>query len=355
MSGVTSLYEQSDFPIFQNRMYSCAQEARACPRGDIRLVQDDISGLVYNAAFRPELMNYDAAYENEQAHSPLFRSHSEQVATIVERNLGTDGLVEVGCGKAYFLELLQSRGCSITGFDTTYDGENPAVQRRYFGDGVTVLAKGGIILRHVLEHVQNPVAFLESLRDADGGGLIYIEVPCFDRILRARAWFNIFYEYVNYFRLEDFSRMFGRVVESGRLFGGQYFYVVADLATLRPPVSRPADRVDFPEDFLATATVAPSDRVGGLHAVWGASSKGVIYSLLRERCGNPVNVLIDINPAKWNKFVPATGLRVMSPEEGMATLAPGSDIYVMNSIYLEEIRKMTRDRFNLIGVAREGF
>ena len=352
MSGVTQLYEQSDFPIFQNRMYESAEEAHTCPRGDIRLVQDDISGLVYNAAFRPEMMNYDAAYENEQAHSPLFRSHSEQVATIVERNLGADGLVEVGCGKAYFLELLQSRGCSITGFDTTYDGENPAVQRRYFGDGVTVSARG-IVLRHVLEHVQDPVGFLDGLRDANGGGLIYIEVPCFDWILCARAWFDISYEHVNYFRLGDFSRMFGRVLESGRLFGGQYLYVVADLATLRPPVSRPADRVDFPEDFLAMATVAPSDGVAGLSAVWGAASKGVIYSLLRERCGNPVNVLIDINPAKCSKFVPATGLRVMSPEEGMATLALGSDICVMNSNYLEEIRTMTKDRFNLITVERE--
>ncbi len=346
MSGVTPLYEQSDFPIFQNRMYDSAQEARACPRGDIRLVQDDISGLVYNAAFRPELMNYDAAYQNEQAHSPLFKSHLEQVATIVDRNLGTDGLVEVGCGKAYFLELLQSRGCSITGFDPTYEGENPAVQRRYFGDGVTVSARG-LVLRQVLQQVQNPVGFLDGLRDANGGGLIYIEVQCFDWILRARALGGICYECVNYFRLGDFSRMFGRVVEGGHLFGGEYLYVVADLATLRPPVSSPADRVDFPEDFLA------SDLVGGPSAVWGAASKGVIYSLLRERCGNPVNVLIDINPAKWSKFVPATGLRVMSPEEGMATLTPGSDICVMNSNYLEEIRKMTRDRFNLVGVERE--
>ncbi|OBF66045.1 methyltransferase [Mycobacterium sp. 852002-51971_SCH5477799-a] len=350
MSGVAQLYEQSDFPIFQNRMYESAEEARACPRGDIRLVQDDISGLVYNAAFRQELMTYDAAYENEQAHSPVYKRHLEEVASIVERNLGTDGLVEVGCGKAYFLELLQSRGCSITGFDTTYDGNNPAVERRYFGDGVTVSARGGIVLRGVLPHVQNPVGFLEGLRDANDGGLIYIEVESFERILRARAWYNIFYEYVTYFRLEDFSRMFGRVVESGYLFGGQCLYVVADLATLRPPLSTVADRVDFPEDFLATATLAPSDRVGGVHAVWGASSKGVIYSLLRERCGNPVDVLIDINPAKWNKFVPATGVPVMSPEEGMAKLAPGSDIYVMNSIYTEEIRTMTRDRFKLIGV-----
>jgi hypothetical protein len=282
----------------------------------------------------------------------LFKSHLEQVATIVERNLGTDGLVEVGCGKAYFLELLQSRDCSITGFDPTYEGENPAVQRRYFGDGVTVSARG-LVLRHVLEHVQNPGGFLDGLRDANGGGLIYIEVPCFDWILHARAWFDIFYEHVNYFRLGDFSRMFGRVVEGGHLFGGQYLYVVADLATLRPPVSSPADRVDFPEDFLAMVTVAPSDRVRGSSAVWGAASKGVIYSLLRERCGNPVNVLIDINPAKYSKFVPATGLRVMSPEEAMTMLAPGSDICVMNSNYLEENRKMTNGRFNLIGMERE--
>ena len=351
MSGTTELYAQSAFPIFQNRIYDSAPEARACPRGDIRLVQDHTSGLVYNAAFRPELMNYDAAYQNEQAHSPLFQRHLEQVASIVEHNLGTDGLVEVGCGKGYFLELLQSRGCSIAGFDPTYEGDNPAVQRRYFGEGVTVSA-GGIVLRHVLEHVQDPVGFLGGLRDANGGGLIYIEVPCLDWILRARAWFDIFYEHVNYFRLEDFSRMFGHVVQRGRLFGGQYLYAVADLATLRPPVSGPADRMDFPADFLATATVAPSDRLGESNAVWGASSKGVIYSLLRERWGNPVNALIDINPAKCGKFVPATGLRVMSPEEGMATLVPGSDIHVMNSNYLEEIRIMTRGRFNLIGVER---
>ncbi|CNJ13205.1 Uncharacterised protein [Mycobacterium tuberculosis] len=66
-----------------------------------------------------------------------------------------------------------------------------------------------------------------------------------------------------------------------------------------------------------------------------------------------MDVLIDINPAKCGKFVPATGLRVMSPEDGMATLAPGSEICVMNSNYLEEIRKMTGDRFNLTGVEHD--
>jgi hypothetical protein len=347
MTDELALYTQSDFPIFQNRMYSSSREAQNCARGDIRLVQDSSSGLVHNAAFRSDLMIYDADYQNEQAHSSSFKSHLDQVAGIVGQNLGTDSLVEVGCGKAYFLELLQSRGFSITGFDPTYEGDNPSVQRHYFDDSIGVSAKG-IVLRHVLEHVENPFGFLDGLRAANGGGLIYIEVPCFDWILSNKAWFDIFYEHVNYFRLNDFLRMFGNVVKIGRLFGGQYLYVVADLDSLRPPILGPDDRVDFPPDFLPTSLAVDQPK-----AVWGAASKGVIYSLLRDRIGSPVEVLIDINPAKCGKFVPATGLCVMSPDEGCALVAPGDDICVMNSNYIEEISGMTGGRFNLIGLDRD--
>ena len=106
-------------------------------------------------------------------------------------------------------------------------------------------------MRHVLEHIPNPYDFLCRLRDANGGGgLIYIEVPCFDWILSKRAWFDIFYEHVNYFRLYDFDRMFSRVIRKGRFFVNQYLYVVADLASLRDPVFEQSNTVDFSSDFL---------------------------------------------------------------------------------------------------------
>jgi hypothetical protein len=142
--------------------------------------------------------------------------------------------------------------------------------------------------------------------------------------------------------------MFGRVVDIGNIFGGQYLYVVADLDSLRSPRYHPADRVSFPSDFLPKSIAGAESK-----AVWGAASKGVIYSLLRERSRNPVDVLIDINPAKRGKFIPATGLRVRSPEEARSVLPVGADICVMNPNYLEEIRGMTGGRFNLIGVDRE--
>jgi len=346
MPKYRKLYEQRDFPIFQNRMYETAESARNCQRGDIRIVQDSSTGLIFNSSFNPELMIYDVAYQNEQAISPSFRKHLDQVATIVVDNLGTHDLIEIGCGKGFFLELLIERGCSITGFDPAYEGNNSAIKKDLFESTLSFKSKG-IILRHVLEHIQNPLDFLQQVLDINGGGLIYIEVPCFEWIIQKRAWFDIYYEHVNYFRLRDFNKIFSKVHLAGHLFGGQYLFVVADLASLRLPSAKPSDAIAFPHGFTLTGL---SDFTGNgrSEAIWGAASKGVIYALLRDRCGHPVNFLIDINPAKIGKFIPGTGLRVLNPKNALLQLTKESVIYVMNPNYIDEIRQATGMRFRLI-------
>lgn len=346
------LYRQDDFPIFQNRMYESKEEAIVCPKGDIRLVEDLETGLVYNEAFSPELMVYDGNYQNEQAVSPVFQHHLEAVATAIGRSMGRERLVEVGCGKGYFLEMLLARGFDVTGFDPTYEGTNPRVKRQYFAPDAIEQADG-LILRHVLEHIQHPVSFLEKLKAANGGsGRIYIEVPCFDWICRNKAWFDIFYEHVNYFRLTDFKRMFGEVIESGKIFGGQYLYVIAELSSLRGPVIEMNDRIYFPSDF--TNNITEQNRIEqNRTAIWGGASKGVIFSLIKERVGQPVSTVIDINTAKQCKFLAGTGLQVKSPAQGLADIEIGATIYVMNSNYLEEIKQLSNNLFTYIGIDRE--
>jgi hypothetical protein len=143
--------------------------------------------------------------------------------------------------------------------------------------------------------------------------------------------------------------MFGNVIESGRLFGGQYLYVVADLASLRRPTIDSNDRVDFPDRF--TAGLAERVRAeAGRVAIWGGASKGVIFSMLKERLGQPVDVVIDINPAKQGKYLAATGLVVRSPEAALEAFPAGSTIYVMNSNYMEEIKAMSKHAYVYVGV-----
>lgn len=359
MTTLREIYRVEQLPVFQNKMFPSAAEAIACVRGDLILVQDSLTGLIYNRAFDPAVMIYDADYQNEQAISAAFSAHLENVARIVQRQFASLDLIEVGCGKGHFLERLESRGFNVTGFDPTYEGDHPKISREYFSAD-SGLQAGGIILRHVLEHVSDPVSFLRGIRDANGGaGRIYMEVPCLEWIARNCAWFDLFYEHVNYFRLEDLLAMFGTVHESGHSFGGQYLYVVADLATVRAPNRSPADQFNLPHDFVASIERYAREHGAGAGgnsrtpAVWGGASKGVIFSLLMRRRGVEIETLIDINPAKQSRFVAATGLRVQSPEEALRHLAPGADLFVMNGNYLAEIKLMTSNRFNYLLVENE--
>jgi Methyltransferase domain len=124
MSGQRTLYEARAMPIFQNRMHGTREEARACPTGDVVLVEDLDTGLIYNRGFDPARMVYDGNYQNEQAVSPLFEDHLRQVASIVEREMKGASLLEIGCGKGRFLELLSARGVEVTGIDPAYEGRS---------------------------------------------------------------------------------------------------------------------------------------------------------------------------------------------------------------------------------------
>lgn len=340
-------------PVLQNKTYPERAEALACPTGDIALVQDVSSGLVFNAAFDPQRLSYDADYQNEQACSTAFRSHLDDVTAVVDRFFDGRRLVEVGCGKGFFFDHLKGRGYRITGVDPAYEGNDPDVIKACFEPGLGIAADG-VILRHVLEHVPDPVEFLAGIARANGGqGQVYVEVPCFDWIRRHRAWYDVYYEHVNYFCRADFFRMFATVREAGYLFGGQYLYVVADLASLRRPRGED-EPCAFPADFLRGierhAADAGAARISTPTAIWGAASKGVIFALHMQRAGAPVRYAIDINPAKQGRFLPVTGIEVLAPARAVSSLDAGTNVYVMNPNYLAEISAQSQGRFHFLGV-----
>lgn len=328
----------------QNTTFATAEEARATVCGDVVLVADAATGLVHNAAFEPHKMVYDENYNNEQSGSESFLAHLGAVCRIVDLQFSSRKILEIGCGKGAFLNLIKDRGYSIVGVDPAYDGDDPDIVKAYFRPGLG-LTGDAILLRHVLEHIPNPVGFLSEIRDANNGqGLVYIEVPCLEWICGNQAWFDIFYEHVNYFRLSDLKGMFSEVLEAGHLFGDQYIYVVADLASLRTSLRQGAmegsafDRLDANRSRFRSLPNHP-------RAIWGAASKGVIFSKQLLEYGVNVDVAIDINPAKQGRYLPASGLYVASPQEALSRLPEGAEIYVMNSNYLNEIRNAGGDRF----------
>lgn len=341
-----SLYAADGLPVLQNRLYLDAAAGRSCPTGDVLLSACPTTGIVSNQRFDPAKVVYDASYNNEQAASGAFRSHLGAIADLVSAHLDCSALIEIGCGKGAFLELLAGRGAGVVGFDPTYEGQDPRIRKEFFSPSARIRGTG-IVLRHVLEHIPDPVGFLRTIRDANAGvGRIYIEVPCLDWILENRAWFDVFYEHVNYFRRSDFERMFGRIVRLERTFGGQYLSVVAELSSLRDPGPAPAPV--WPSDFLGGLDRTLADGAGRpAELVWGAGSKGVIFSLLRERRGRPISAAVDIHPSKQGRFLPCTGVPVLNPAAAVERFPSGSIAWVMNPNYLDEVRAVAGGRLDV--------
>ena len=359
MSRMREIYRAEQLPVFQNRMFATAAAARGCARGDLVLVQDLDTGLVYNQAFDPALMDYDADYQNEQGHSAAFRQHLDAVAALVHKHFGGQTLIEVGCGKGLFLEQLSARASASpastrpTRATTRPSSASSSPRPRACAPTASSCATCSSTC------ATRSTSWRSCALANGGGGKIYIEVPCLDWIAAHHAWFDLFYEHVNYFRLPDFERMFARVHEAGRIFGGQYLYVVADLASLRTPVRDGPGPLRHARRFLRRAEperrapegARPHARAPA--AVWGGASKGVIFSLFMERAGAPVDTSSTSTRPSRAGTSPPPACKCSRPSRRCVQLRPGDDIFVMNRNYLNEIRDMTAHQFNYITVEHE--
>jgi SAM-dependent methyltransferase len=350
MSSV--IYRQFGVPTLQNKVYSRREDALRATIGNVELVQCETTGLVFNAAFDPKLLSYDQDYQNEQALSPAFRRHLEEVVQRLLRHFGRgeQGL-EIGCGKGYFLELLLQAGANVTGFDPAYEGNNPHVHKAYYRGRLDSKEPDYIVLRHVLEHVPSPWDFLAELAAQSKSGCgVYIEVPSFEWIVERKAFYDVFYEHCNYFSLDVLSDAFARIFDSEFCFGGQYLFVIADISSFRTPQAHHAKRYP-PLTLLDNLPCILSQcRPGRPTYVWGAGAKGVtLANLLRER-GLSVAALVDINPAKQGRFIARSATPVLSPDT-VGDSFNGANVIMMNPAYAEEIAAaLLPFRSNLVSV-----
>jgi 2-polyprenyl-3-methyl-5-hydroxy-6-metoxy-1,4-benzoquinol methylase len=339
LGGCYDVFRQSKVPVFQNKVYRSAAEARAAAMGDVFLVQSKQSGFVFNKEFDPAIMVYDENYHNEQSNSGVFLNHLHEVLDLL-RSVGINDkkVVEVGSGKGVFFEMLLQGGIDCFGFDPAYEGNNPRITKEYFSSRYDDINADIIIMRHTLEHIPNPFSFIHTIAKANNyRGQLFVEVPTFDWIENKEAFWDIFYEHCNYFTEKSLASMFKKA-RTGSLFGGQYIYLWADLKDLQDEIPLQTDirrfeplvfekKLNYYLEFMKNHQPL---------AIWGAGAKGSTFlNLLDPRC-EFVKFVIDINPPKQNKHIAGTGHKIYSPEI-MDSFSEGN-ILVMNENYLEEIR-----------------
>ena len=372
-TDVELFHQEAGVPVNSCLLLASEAEARAFPRGAIRLGFCHACGFIANTAFDQALAEYSTRYEETQGFSPRFQRFADDLAhRLVDRfDLHDKDILEIGCGKGEFLlrvcELGDNRGVGVDPSVVLDRVHGPAADRVSFIADLyrkqhADLPADFVICRHTLEHISDVAGFMELLRANLAGReatTVFFELPDVLRVLREVAFWDIYYEHCSYFTVGSLVRLFERngftVLDASLDYDDQYILLEARTddggsGGLRERSGRPV-AVDQVEDVAAAvgefrrrhqAQLASWDaRLAGLSAagrravVWGAGSKGVAF-LCALPAAERIEVAVDINPYKHGMFMAATGQRIVPPAF-LADYRPDV-VIVMNPIYRDEIR-----------------
>lgn len=354
-------------PVFENAMHRTRAAARHAAVGRLAIRLCRTCGFVFNDAFDPALVAYDTNYENDQTLSAAFSAHVDRMAerVLAAADAQAPLLVEIGCGQGYFLrrliELARNSQVTARGFDPAWrGGATPpgiVIESCTFDTGVMARLDPPTVMvaRHVIEHLDDPVAFLAGIRAAlgpDSRTRLFLETPCVEWILDGEVLHDFFYEHCSYYTVETLRFVLERagfdVIAVEPVFGRQYLWAEAvprppgaaapatGRAGLEPLVGM-ARRFAQGDAARVTRWVAALQQLlqDGPVALWGAAAKGVAFATSVDPAGTLIECLIDINPRKQDAFVPLTGHPILSPAQAAGRGV--RSVIVMNPNYRAEI------------------
>jgi hypothetical protein len=355
-------YEIEGVPVHQVRLMRTYDEAINCGKGDIRLALCGGCGFIWNAAFEPELVDYGEDYESTQAVSDTFNRFHERLARDLMTRYALQGkdVFEIGCGQGEFLRLMRELGVRhATGFDPTLRGVGaPAgitLIKDWYSKSYGHLRPDFVGSKMVMEHIPDPGRFLSMVRHAIGdrpGVIAFAMMPEVTRILKLRAFWDIYYEHCTYFSLGSLARRFRvagfDVVDLWTEYGDQYGLIGARPGT---GAGLPLPAEESIEELAAMVDVFAAD-VGEQRAcwsrwlreqrdrgrrvvVWGGGSKGVAFLTTLGVTPDQVAFAVDINPKRHGAYIAGSGQRIVSLDF-LQHYRP-EDVVIMSPIYRGEI------------------
>ncbi len=239
-------------------------------------------------------------------------------------------VVEIGHGDASFLAgLARMRpGGRYVGFDPHgASGVHGDVElrARLFEPALHVaeLKPDLLVARHVLEHFESPVAFLQSIAyHAAGAGRevrAYVEVPCVDRLQPTARTVDLYYEHSSQFTTRSLEAMFAacgaRVESLAHAYDGE---VLTAFVALRAPdahlevaaaSARYREATRRSREAIAARLDALARDPGGV-AIWGGTGKSAAF-MARYGCDAArFPLVVDSDASKVGTFVPGTGQEI---------------------------------------------
>ncbi len=287
------------------------------------------------------------------SHSPKMNNfQKEQAAFFIEKfKLKNKNILEVGCGDGNFLSILQGLNVNAYGNEPSRPFRELALKKGLKVDDLFVDENynhptapfDAVVSREVMEHVPQPIEFLRNIRRVvKSDGYVLIEVPNFEKAIDQLRYYDMFPDHLSYFTRESLT---AALLISGfkniEIFYGmddEFIYATAQNHSVDNNgliYAKNKIQTDFEELFSKYKQIA----------VWGAGGKG-IAALGSLRNSTNIKYVVDSDPFKQNKFLPSSGIKVISPTEFFSD--SNIDLLVITNLaYTDEIINiLKKNNFN---------
>ena len=277
-------------------------------------------GHIQNTSFNPRCIPVSAGLRmhNQGYH---WSHHLDRMAKEVLRVANPSSVVvDVGCGGGEFLERLREHDPSLQCV-----GIDPAAPPKPFGwrsirrtlqDGdICQIRPHVVVLRHVLEHLDKPRRFLETIAaEVTRPTFLFVEVPNGEPALEQGRLSDWLYEHCSHFRTGSLRALFRSmdiaVVRDGDDVNGEVLWL---MARLTPQAETPIEIIRYRQlskSRLTSIQWQPPAEARQV-VVWGGTGKAA--ALLHRLVPHGKLCVVDGDTRKVGGWVPGLGIPIQDP------------------------------------------
>lgn len=286
-------------------------------------------------------ITYQELYDNfvPTDLSPSQKSFTDFVGRWMGKHIPRGAhILEIGSHDGYLLNLLQRQGYKCEGVEPSpfadYSREHyglSVIKDFFRAEQFPANSFDVVILRHVVEHLQDPQALVqESMKVLKNGGLLYVEVPNSFGSLQEKFFPEFHADHISYFTMPSMLTLLARcgvtdIVNQESVVAYMKFPFLSVLGRKgnRAADARPAGgwfldfRITHIIESFSAAYQLYLDNLRELRAnrslvVWGTGSIGIQYAIDAGWSTDDVQY-VDINPKNQGLVLSVTGHRIESP------------------------------------------
>jgi len=340
------IFKYNNLPLFNLNYYNTRKDALSAPGENVNFLKCKNCEFLFNSSYSQ--LDYKFEYESSRAFSKVFNKYiyrvGETLITSLKHNVKK--IVEVGAGDCHFAEVIMNLKP-----DLEYHAFDPSWEKSEFEGNLYKyneyyqlkdIKPSLVVVRHTLEHIMDVNKFIESVTNELPIN-VFIETPCSSFVLRNN--FHYFsYEHCSYF---DQNSLMTLMCEFGYspdfmnyVFNGENIISLWSRVQHAGPTKVKSQNNELNKEFHEWKSTLVSKFQNG-DVVWGAAGKGVMTLNILEQDYNKIPFVVDKNPNIQGKFIPITGNKIISPNDLKKIQV--ENIYVLNSLYLDEIISECRE------------